>query len=486
MNKFWEWARTRPALFAGVLALTINLQGVWLPSFWYDEVFTIHAINRSLDELITLTTTQVDAVHLAYYLFMWAWTSVFGFSELAVRLPSVIAVGIGAYFTSRIAERLFERSSIALASGLVLGFLPMTLIVSTWARSHALQAAVFAALLWVFIRAMDEVLAAKPGPRTIWRWALFSTLLALLIHLTIYASLLIPVFAIWALKLVGLQRWRELVVAWGSLASALGLSTPVLLLAAGQRSQIDWTGRPSFDSIFFDQLFGTTLLAAFIGWSLILAAASYALQGQTSKGHRVSVAFLALSYAIPTVIVAALSWNKLLGQSLYNTKYFHFVAPAMAILMGLGLHLLLRHTSLRSRIAAALAVSILLVPSLERSTKGRDGDWLAGIAAINASEVARAGYWFAADHTSSLLYVYGHKLSEYEDLTRTAEPASGLMSGVIPLEEAVNSARESGQGLFVSYRIVNREKIDDDLRELGVTEVEEIYTDGRFEIVLIR
>ncbi len=486
MNKFWKWARTRPALFSGLLALLINLQGVWLPSFWYDEVFTLNAINRPLDELLTLTTTQVDAVHLAYYLFMWAWTSVFGLSELAVRLPSVIAVGIGAYFTSRVAERLFERRSIALASGLALGLLPMTLTVSTWARSYALQAAVFAALLWVFIGAMDKVSAGKPSPRTIWRWALFATLLTLLIHLTIYAALLIPVFALWALQLVGLRRWRELVVAWGSLAIALALSIPVLLLAAGQRSQIDWTGRPSFDSIFFDQLFGTTLLAAFIGWSLILAAASYALQRQSSKSHRVSVTFLALSYAVPTILVAALSWGRLLGQSLYNTKYFHFVAPAMAILMGLGLHLLVRSTSFRSRIAAALVVSILLVPSLERSTKGRDGDWLAGIAAISTSEVQSAGYWLAGDHTSSLLYVYGDRLAGYKDLTRTAEPASGLMSEVIPLEEAVSSSRKSGQGLFVGYRIVNREKIAVELRGLGVTEFEEIYTDGRFEIVLVR
>ena len=489
MNRLFDWLRTRPAVVASVFAIVVNLQGVWLPSFWYDEVFTLYAISRPLDELLLLTTTQVDAVHLAYYLFMWFWTSVFGLSELAVRLPSVIAAAAGTFFTALVAKRLFGRDSIALAAGIAFAMLPATVMMTTWARSYALQAAVFAALLWAFVRLIENLKVVHSPRQRTWDYVLLGALLTMLIYLNIYGVLLIPVFAAVVVLLYRPVRMGALLQLTIALAVPLILSIPLLSLAVQQRGQIDWTGRPGLESIFFDQLFVTNVLAAIIGWSLMVAAVSYSLQRQSSAEHRKAVFLLVVSFAFPTLVVVALSWNRLLGQSLYNTKYFYFASPALAVLMGLGVHILLRHTSRRARIATALVVAVLIVPSLERTTKGRDGDWLAGIeattSAANAGANAGAGYWLANDHTSSLVYVYRDRLSSLTDLTRTDEPDSGLITDVVPLAEAIYRAREMQIDLFVGYRIVNQGKIQSELSSLGVTEFEEIHSDGRFEVLLV-
>jgi mannosyltransferase len=239
LNRLFDWLRTRPAVVASVFALVVSLQGVWLPSFWYDEVFTLYAISRPLDELLLLTTTQVDAVHLAYYLFMWFWTSVFGLSEIAVRIPSVIAAAVGTFFTALVAKRLFGRNSIALAAGIAFSLLPTTVMMTTWARSHALQAAVFAALLWAFVRLIENLNVVDSPRQRAWDYVLLGALLTLLIYLSIYGVLLIPVFVAVALLLNRPVRLGALLQLTIALAVPIILSIPLLSLAVQQRGQID-------------------------------------------------------------------------------------------------------------------------------------------------------------------------------------------------------------------------------------------------------
>ncbi|HEX7994165.1 MAG TPA: hypothetical protein VF506_09595, partial [Streptosporangiaceae bacterium] len=89
------WARWLPP----VAALLIALFRITGPSFWRDEAATIAAVKRPLGDLIKMLG-NVDAVHGAYYLMMWPIEHVLGPGELVLRLPSAIAVAIGAAFVA--------------------------------------------------------------------------------------------------------------------------------------------------------------------------------------------------------------------------------------------------------------------------------------------------------------------------------------------------------------------------------------------------
>src|ERR1700683_2010057 len=67
------WALVLPPL----VALGLSLWGITTPSFWRDEAATIAADRRSFGELLKMLG-NVDAVHGAYYIFMWPLVHLFG------------------------------------------------------------------------------------------------------------------------------------------------------------------------------------------------------------------------------------------------------------------------------------------------------------------------------------------------------------------------------------------------------------------------
>ena len=87
--------RASIAVAVGVVTAVLGLVNSWYVSFWTDEAATISASGRSLSELWRMTDT-IDVVHAAYYAVMHLWTSVFGSSPFALRLPSALAMGVAA------------------------------------------------------------------------------------------------------------------------------------------------------------------------------------------------------------------------------------------------------------------------------------------------------------------------------------------------------------------------------------------------------
>ena len=80
---------------AGLAATTVGAAGSWRPSFWFDESATIAGADRSIIDILRLVP-NFDAVHGLYYLAMHAWFRLVPINEFTARLPSAIAVGVGA------------------------------------------------------------------------------------------------------------------------------------------------------------------------------------------------------------------------------------------------------------------------------------------------------------------------------------------------------------------------------------------------------
>ena len=90
----WWW----PAL----LVLGLGAWGLGRPGAWTDEMATWGAARLSLSELFTLSRT-IDTVMAPYYAAMHVWSRVVGTSDIALRLPSVLA-GWQSEFRSESAE----------------------------------------------------------------------------------------------------------------------------------------------------------------------------------------------------------------------------------------------------------------------------------------------------------------------------------------------------------------------------------------------
>ncbi len=174
------WMRALPPLVTfGVL-----MTGLTVPSFWRDEAATLAAIHRPFGAMLAMLG-HVDAVHGAYYVLAWVLARLLGTGELALRLPSVIAMCVAAGFIAAIGRRLVSPGA-GLAAGVVFVINPQIVFYGQDARSYALvtMAAVIAS--YVLVRAA----AAPSGDRRRW-WAWYGASIAVLGILNIFGLLLV-------------------------------------------------------------------------------------------------------------------------------------------------------------------------------------------------------------------------------------------------------------------------------------------------------
>ena len=99
-----------------MVALVVMLWGVTAPAYWGDEAERWSPVSRSVPQLLRMLR-HVDAVHGLYYLALWPTARVLGTGELAMRLPSALAMAAGALGIAAIARRLDLRAGPAGAPG---------------------------------------------------------------------------------------------------------------------------------------------------------------------------------------------------------------------------------------------------------------------------------------------------------------------------------------------------------------------------------
>src|SRR3989344_4750352 len=106
-------------------------------SLWLDEAISALAVkNNTFLELITKFSLG-DTHPPLYYLILKAWTSIFGFTEVALRAPSVIFSVLTVYFTYKLGE-FFGGKKMAILSSVLLAFAPLHVYYSQEARMYAL------------------------------------------------------------------------------------------------------------------------------------------------------------------------------------------------------------------------------------------------------------------------------------------------------------------------------------------------------------
>jgi mannosyltransferase len=376
---------------------------------------------------------NIDAVHGAYYLAMHFWIDLFGTSAIAIRLPSLIAIGVATAGVAVLGRQL-DGTRLMIVGAVVFAVLPRVTWLAIEARSYAATAALVA---WATVALVRAVRGG--GVRF---WVAYTVLAASGVVLNIYVALAVVSHA------VTLLLWRRVVsrraavgfVISGVVAAIVAL--PVVLLAAGQTEQltigpftIDYVGVMFGIEQYFtgatpvrDRMVPVPPTTIWAAAALALAVVGWALLcwGAWARRRTVTAALLPMVLLPATLLFA----YGLVVTNMYTARYLSFTAPAAALLIGAGVLALPR---VWARIVAVAVVLALAAPVYvyQRVPTGKQGtDWAAAGSIVASRKLpGDSVYWgqrFGGPVGASdarIGYTYPEDFAGLSSLTLALSPA---------------------------------------------------------------
>jgi mannosyltransferase len=285
---------------------------------WIDEYVTVYVTKLSTSDFVHLLHNQ-DLVHALYYSAMRIWTSSFGTSLLALRLPSMIGMAVAAGAVAVLGRRICNLTT-GVAAGLIFAVLPAVSRYGEEARSYG----------WVVALAVLSTLALTSAIRrpTALRWLAYVALTITLTYLHFAAALVMLPHGILAWSGARRRRQRQFASWIASAATVTVVASPLLLLASKQSSQVDWI-QSNLTAVkqYPTELFGSQT----VFWMIALAAIVGAVRLARPRPGA-AVALVAWALIPPLFDYATVGF-----AHLFLAKYALFTLPAWVILASAAL-----------------------------------------------------------------------------------------------------------------------------------------------------
>lgn len=327
-----------PALLAAALCF-YELSG---RSLGFDEAASVAIASQHGGEL--WHAIAHDGGNMAgYYVLLHVLISLFGNSEVVLRLPSALAIGAATALVELIALRLFDRRA-ALAAGLLSAVSLPLVFWGQSARSYALLVALSAGSFLAFLVLLD-------GRRVRIAWVAYVLCTALAIYMSLMAVLIIPA------QLLVLAWRRERIRLIGSTLPAIAVCcVPLMVLAARRGSgQLFWVARPNWSGEkqvlealssagLEPNIHATATTDALLVLTIVLLLAIAAVVVWRRAGWAPA---LVLSWLLVPVLVAFV--ESFIGQPIFLPRNLLMCVPAATLLLGWGLT--------RSRVPALIALA---------------------------------------------------------------------------------------------------------------------------------
>jgi len=169
-------------------------------SFWLDEAIgAIAARDYSFAKIFT-SFLLIDNHPPLYSLLLKFWTSIFSYSELSLRLPSILFGVATIFITYKIAEKIFENRKISLSVAAFLTTSQFHIYYSQEARMYSM-AAFFASLA-----ILSFLTLVQSGNNLKW-WVVFSLSLAILLFTDYMPVFLVPMLLLYPIYKRKKFRW---------------------------------------------------------------------------------------------------------------------------------------------------------------------------------------------------------------------------------------------------------------------------------------
>ncbi|NTU47228.1 hypothetical protein HGA88_06385 [Candidatus Roizmanbacteria bacterium] len=146
-------------LIAGFFIRLISLD----QSLWLDEGTTARVISQYSSADIITRFSPTDFHPPLFYLFMKGWTSLFGFSEYILRMPSVF-FSLGTGYVIYLIGKELKGTTIGLWAAALFLFHPLILYYSQEARMYSMVTFFLTGALWCFVK-INPVRSSFPRTR---------------------------------------------------------------------------------------------------------------------------------------------------------------------------------------------------------------------------------------------------------------------------------------------------------------------------------
>ena len=366
------------------LLLAVGVTRFWLmplpSSFWLDETATIFVARHGAGDP-SLAVAAPQAWRSWYYPLIHWTGSVLGYSEIATRLLSVLALAGFLWMFALLAQRLIHPRAGWFAVFACLA-LPGFNYQAANARPYAVGMCAFAVALLFLIRWLDSG-----------RWLpglLFAGTAAvtLYIHLLFWPSCL--VFALYAAARVSRQETK---VAWRRVAAVFGLCgvliLPVLFetISLLREAGAHVIAPPPSLAQFLRSL-ELTLLVACAGGAWLIALWRHS-QAETAKLSASAMVGIGAWWLCQPIVLFAFSW--LTGNGIFVPRYLQLALPGAALAATAAAALFIPAPQW-NRFAAVLALGALVFGGPWRPLWPRhhNSDWRAAAAAVNRMEASAA------------------------------------------------------------------------------------------------
>ena len=365
------------------MGFLVAFTGSWIPSPWLDEAATAHIISYPISDMAQLWQ-QTDAVYAPYYVLMHFWVKLTGITPLALRMPSLLAVGVGTAAMAA-AGRTMGGHRAQLLYALCFALLPRTAAMGIEARPYAISAMFMAIALLLVVK-------LRQGTSD-FHFVLLG--LAMLGAVSAQFFSLLPLVGLMMVAAVILSTRRSR-IALLTTATLAGIAClPLGIAAVPQQSQVSWLGDGAYSiadqalvEAWFTSRWGLNPSDGVIPLHYIAVAlsvvAGLAVIVALVVGRHLPKQRFALAVIPPAFAVAVLWGVSLVHAPVLLGRYLTSSTPFVAMLIAESLLLLRPYT--KPLIASLLVIgcSLLIVSQRQPYAKIPGHDYAFIASALHA------------------------------------------------------------------------------------------------------
>jgi mannosyltransferase len=323
------WSRCERGILACFLLVIASLWIVPMgSSLWLDETVTAWVIHDGFDNTMD-RGERFSGGNPSYYAIVWAFTRLFGTSEIALRLPSLFAMLGATYVLFLLGRDIRDRES-GLIAGLAFACTPIISFEARNARTYAIGL-FFIVCSWYFARRWVKSWKITDG-------LLHAFFLAAVFHIHYLLSIVALVNAFQVLVALRRQRRVPVVPLLIGFLATLMFCAPSFGLALelyGRKGTLYVVPSPSYRLLWrelFPEHFGATI---FIGAFFASYLVSPRLSDKNEPLNRYEWLVLAAQWLTTPLIIFLIS--RYTFTKVYIPRYFIGSVAGMSLILGIGL-----------------------------------------------------------------------------------------------------------------------------------------------------